>query len=84
MSIIDDVVYGVQGDIDKENVYKSKKLWKAEEWRRKRRAQFETSKYVLVHYTRNTRKTTDAAVSINGTTIHATSEAKYILGNNLR
>src|SRR5436190_11873499 len=54
LGFIDDIVYGVQGDTDKANARKLKiMLKKAEEWRKKHGAQFETSKYVLVHYTRN-------------------------------
>jgi hypothetical protein len=59
LGFIDDIVYGVEGESDKQNVRKLKKLLQgAEEWRRKHGAQFERSKYVLVHFTRNTRQST--------------------------
>ena len=79
LGFIDDIVYGVQGDTDKANARKLKlMLKKAEEWRKKHGAQFETSKYVLVHYTRNYRKATKASITINGTTVEPSGEAKYL------
>ena len=54
MGFIDDIVYGVQGNTDKENTRKLKHILnEAEEWRKKHGAQFEISKYILIHYTRN-------------------------------
>src|SRR5271169_1883312 len=51
---VDDIVYGVDGNSDKGNVRKLQKvLREAETWRKKHGVQFEPSKYVLVHYTRN-------------------------------
>ena len=79
LGFIDDIVYGVQGESNTGNIRKIKRLLeKAEEWRKKHRAQFEMTKYVLVHYTRNRRKTTKALVTLNGTTIHPSVEAKYL------
>ena len=76
---IDDIVYGVAGESDGENANKLNKLLeKAEEWRAKHGAQFERSKYVLVHFTRNYRKSTSAKVSVNSTTIAPSSEARYL------
>lgn len=53
-------------------------LAKAEDWRRKHGAQFERSKYVLVHFTRHRNIKTDAAITIDGTTIAPAKEAKYL------
>ena len=79
LGFIDDIVYGVQGSSDKANVRKLKHvLNEAEEWRRRHGAQFETSKYILVHYTRNRNKETKAPVTIDRTTIKPSSEAKYL------
>ena len=79
LGFIDDIVYGVQGNTDKENVRKIKRILnEVEEWRKKHGVQFETSKYVLVHYTRNRNLETEASVTIKGTTISPSDEAKYL------
>lgn len=52
LDFIDDIVYGVKRFSDKENVCRFNDiLQETENWRRKYGAQFETSKYILVHYT---------------------------------
>jgi len=52
LRFIDDTVYAVQGNTDKENVRKLNRILdKAEEWRKKHGAQFGVSKYIGVHYT---------------------------------
>ena len=54
MGFIDDIVYGTTGTLDIANTRRLKKtLQEAEAWRRKHGAQFEESKYVLMHFTRN-------------------------------
>jgi hypothetical protein len=79
LGFIDDIVYGVEGNTDWGNVQKlGKLLKKAEEWRTRHEAHFETSKYVLVHYTRNHRKSTKAAIYLNTTTIQPSQSAKYL------
>ena len=79
LGFIDDIVYGVQGNTDKENVRKIKRILnEAEEWRKKHGVQFEISKYILVHFTRNRRMETKASVTINGVTIKPSNEAKYL------
>jgi ribonuclease HI len=79
LGFIDDIVYGVQGNTDKENARIIKRILnEVEEWRKKHGVQFETSKYVLVHYTRNRNVETEASVTINGTTIRPSDEAKYL------
>ena len=79
MGFVDDIVYGIAGHGDKGNVEKlTKILDKAEEWRKKHGAQFETSKYVLVHFTRNYRLSTKAPITVGTTTIQPATEAKYL------
>ena len=39
---------------------------------------FETSKYVLVHFTRNNRQATEASITIDNITINPSTEAKYL------
>src|SRR5271170_3068589 len=79
LGFIDDIMYGVQGSSDHENADRLEQiLQKAEEWREKHGAQFETSKYVLVHFTRNRRQATKASVTVNKVTIKPSSEAKYL------
>ena len=54
MGFIDDIAYGVQGESDEENVKELRKmLTKAEKWKEDQGARFETSKYVLIHFTKN-------------------------------
>ena len=79
LGFIDDIMYGVEGFTDKGNVRKLKQLlWEAEEWRKKHGVQFETSKYVLVHFTRNHNRATNAAIIIGNVTIESLDEAKYL------
>jgi len=79
LGFIDDTIYGVQGNTDKENARTLKRILdEAEDWRKKHGAQFETSKYILVHYTRNKRMKTQASVTTNGVTIKPSNEAKYL------
>ena len=40
--------------------------------------QFETSKYVLIHFTRNHRRETNAAITVEGIRIDPAKEAKYL------
>src|SRR5947207_4436730 len=79
LGFIDDIVYGTAGTTDIGNVRKLKQMLKeAEKWRTRHGAQFEQSKYILVHFTRNYRKSTEAALTIEGTKIEPTDEAKYL------
>jgi hypothetical protein len=79
LGVIDDIVYDVQGNTDKENARIIKRILnEMEEWRKKHGVQFETSKYVLIHYIRNRNVETEASVTINGTTIRPSDEAKYL------
>jgi len=79
LGFIDDITYGVEGFTDKGNVRKLKQLLReAEEWRKKHGVQFETSKYILVHFTRNHNRATKAAITIGNVTIEPSNEAKYL------
>ena len=49
-----------------------------EEWRKKHGGQFEPSKYILVHFTRNKDLETKASITINGIKIEPSGEAKYL------
>ena len=79
LGFIDDIMYGTEGSTDTENVQKLEQmLQSAEEWRGKHGVQFETSKYVLIHFTRNNNREKSASIKINETTIEPSSEAKYL------
>ena len=79
LGFIDDVVFGVRGHSDVGNTRKLKVILRAaEEWRTRHGVQFEPSKYILVHYTRNRKQTTEAAITIGDLTIKPSSEAKYL------
>ena len=52
LGFIDDIAYGTRAKSTEENAEKlTKMLEKAEEWRKSHGAQFERSKYMLVHFT---------------------------------
>ena len=79
MGFVDDIVYGVAGRTDKGNVQKlGNILGKAEECRKKHGVQFEMSKYVLVHFTRNHRLSTKAPITVGETRIQLSAEARYL------
>ena len=52
-------------------------LTEAEIWRSEHGAKFEISKYTLVHFTRNWRHTTEAAIEISNTVIQPSQEARW-------
>ena len=79
LGFIDDIVYGIQGNTDKENMRKLKCiLHEADAWRKKHGAQFETFKYILVDYTHNKRIEIKVSVTTSRVTIKPSSEAKYL------
>jgi hypothetical protein len=53
-------------------------LTEAEVWRRKHGAQFEKTKYVLIHFTRNPKINTDVAIRVEGTSIPPSKEGIYL------
>ena len=79
LGYIDDILYGVQNKTAMGNARELKRLLdKSEQWRRQHGAQFEKSKYVLIHFTRNSTIRTKASVIIDGTRIQPSMEAKYL------
>src|SRR5437762_7673861 len=79
LGFIDDILYGAQSKTAKENAVELEQLLaRAEKWRERHGAQFEKSKYVLIHFTRNRSTQVEATVTVGGTTIHPSSEAKYL------
>ncbi len=52
-------------------------LEEVEVWKKRHGAQFEKSKYVLIHFTRNHRQSTEAII-MNDITINLVNEAKYL------
>ena len=79
LGFIDDVVYGVEGTSAGSNLWRLQQMLQgAETWRQRHGAQFERSKYILIHFTRNRRQPTDASITINNTVIHPSKEAKYL------
>jgi hypothetical protein len=79
LGFIDDIIYGIEDFTNKGNMRKLKQLLREmEEWRKKHGVQFETSKYILVHFIRNYNRTTNAAITIGNITIEPSDEAKYL------
>ena len=79
LGFIDDILYGVQSKTAAANASELELLLiKAEKWRQRHGAQFEQSKYVLIHFTRITSAQMEASVKIAGATIYPSSEAKYL------
>ena len=79
LGFIDDIAYGIQGNSGRANVRKLKLILnEAEVWRKKHGAQFEPSKYVLIHFTRNKTSESMASITINGTKIEPSREVKYL------
>src|SRR5437667_7336587 len=62
-------------------------LERAEGWKNRHGAKFETTKYILIHFTRNKHRKTDSPVTIAKVTIQPSREARYlgvIFDKNLR
>jgi ribonuclease HI len=79
LGFIDDIAFGVQGKSGRSNIRTLQKIMKeTENWRRKHGAQFERSKYILVHFTRNRNTESNTPLPINGFTIEPSEEAKYL------
>ena len=79
LGFIDDIMFGVCGLTDTGNAERLGNMLKeAEEWRNKHGVQFEKSKYVLVHFTRNKRRGTQAPITMPDITIQPSSEARYL------
>ena len=79
LGFIDDILYGTQNKTATANVRELKWiLTGAEQWWRQHGAQFEKSKYVLIHFTRTRSTQVEASITIDGTTIYPSTEAKYL------
>ena len=63
LGFIDDITYGMSGLTAQGNIERLQAtLSKSEEWREKHGAQFEPTKYSLIHFTRNTRVDVTAGI----------------------
>jgi hypothetical protein len=79
LGFIDDIAFGVSGTTATDNSVRLEEMLSiVEDWRQKHGAHFETSKYFLIHFTRDKRKNTEAPVSVNGTQVLPATEAKYL------
>ena len=79
LGFIDDILYGTQNTTAAANAKQLERLLrKSEQWRQQHGAQFEKSKYVLIHFTRNTSAPTDTRITVAETTIQPSTEAKYL------
>ena len=79
LGFIDDIAYGTSGLTAEGNIERLQTiLSKSEEWKEKHGAQFEPSKYMLIHFTRNTRLNVTAGIQLNSTTILPGKEARYL------
>ena len=79
LGFIDDIAYGVEGLTDEGNAERlGKMLDEAEVWRHKHGAQFEPTKYTLIHFSRNSRRSTIAPISLQETIIQPSGEGKYL------
>ena len=79
LGYIDYILYGVQNKMARGNTRELKQLFiKSEQWRQQVGAQFEKSKYVLIHFTRNPSAKVEASVTIGGTRIQPSTEGKYL------
>jgi Reverse transcriptase (RNA-dependent DNA polymerase) len=80
IGFIDDIAYGTAGDTAKENTQKLEQtLRKAEKWRARHGAQFEESKYMMVHFTRNKRQETKAKLqTVSAGKLKPMTEARYL------
>ena len=79
LGFIDDIAYGVSGQTAQNNIERLDTiLFQSEEWKRKHGAQFESSKYMLVHFTRNKGHDVNVAIRLNNTTITPSEEARYL------
>ena len=79
LGYIDDVGYGVKSRSAEVNIMKLESIMsKAEDWRRKHGAQFEKSKYMLVHFTKSRANLDDATLEIEGMKIAPSEIARYL------
>jgi hypothetical protein len=78
LGYIDDIGYGVKSGSATLNIVKLDSIMsKAEDWRRRHGAQFEKSKYMLIHFSKS-RSPHNDTLEIDGTTITPTETARYL------
>ena len=79
LGFIDDIVYEIQGKSNKENTHKLMHILNdAEKWRKKYKTQFETFKYILIHYIRNRKMKSNMSIIINEIKIELSKKTKYL------
>jgi hypothetical protein len=79
LGFIDNILYSVQNKTAMANACQLEQLLaQSEKWQQQHGAQFEKSKYVLIHFRWNTSAKVEATVTISRTTIHPSLEAKYL------
>src|SRR5437773_2856683 len=79
LGFIDDIAYGISEQKAQSNIEQLQAiLFKSEEWKEKHGAQFEPSKYMLVHFTRNTKPDVSTGIQLNDTSIAPGKEARYL------
>src|SRR5438046_4042246 len=79
LGYIDDILYGAQNKTAMGNTRKlGQLLVKSEQWRRQHGAQFEKSKYILIHFTRKPSAKVEASITIDETRIQPSIEGKYL------
>ena len=78
LGFIDDITYEMRGLMDEDsNAEKIQAiLEEVEEWRCKHGAQFEQSKYLLIYFTRNNRRKSDASIEIMDIKIKSSKEIR--------
>jgi hypothetical protein len=76
LGFIDDIAYGISGQTAQSNIERLQAiLSRSEDWKEKHGAQFEPSKYMLIHFTRNTKHDVSVGIQLNNTTILPGKEA---------
>ena len=55
-----------------------KMLEKVEDWKNKHGAKYKTTKYILIHFTRNKYYKIDSSITIGDVTIHPSYEVQYL------
>ena len=75
---IDDIAFGVQGMSDEGNAWILQQMLEdAEGWRRRHGARFETTKYLLNHFTRK-RKPTTATIRVGNVIVSPSENTRYL------
>ena len=76
---IDDIAFGVEGLTDEGTTARLQSIMEeVEKWRQKHGVQFEHDKSVLIHFTANKRRSTDATITVAEITIKPSKDARYL------